>query len=135
MRKDYAARAEALVGTPFRPQGRCPEHGLDCVGLVMLVFGIPEKAVRRNYSLRGDYLREIVATSRTFFRPVSCAARRPGDVMLLRIASDQLHLAVQTAQGFVHADARLRRVVQTPGAPRWATEGLFRRRTRIALES
>ena len=33
--------------------------------------------------------------------------------MLLAAASDQLHLAVRTAKGFVHADARLRRVVET----------------------
>jgi hypothetical protein len=29
----------------------------------------------------------------------------------------QLHLAILTGRGFIHADARLRRVVETPGRP------------------
>ena len=45
-------------------------------------------------------------------------------------ADDQLHLGILTRQGFVHADACLRRVVETPGAPSWPVAGIYRLRRR-----
>lgn len=52
-----------------------------------------------------------------FFRRVDNAVA--GDLLLCAVADNQLHLAVVTERGFVHADARLRRVVETPGAVPW----------------
>ncbi|GAO39350.1 hypothetical protein SCH01S_29_00380 [Sphingomonas changbaiensis NBRC 104936] len=51
----------------------------------------------------------------------------PGDVMLMRAGPAQLHLAIRTRRGIVHADAALRRVVERPGAPEWEVLGLWRR--------
>ena len=65
------------------------------------------------------------------FRRVSPARRRVGDLLLMAVAEDQLHLGVLTLRGFVHADARLRRVVETPGLPRWPVIAIYRRRTRL----
>ena len=107
---DYAERARGLLGTRFRPQGR-GESGLDCVGLVLATFDIPADKVRRNYSLRGDYRAEIERALETFFQRVDAGRERPGDVMLLQVAADQLHLAVRTGAGFVHAHAGIGRVV------------------------
>ncbi len=39
----------------------------------------------------------------------------PGDVLMLRTGPGQLHFAVRTTRGLVHADAALRRVVERPG--------------------
>jgi hypothetical protein len=50
--------------------------------------------------------------------------------MLMRVSDDQLHLGVRTADGFVHAHAGLRRVVETPGAPQWPVLGVYRKRRR-----
>lgn len=131
MKQDYAERARALVGTRFRAQGRGPE-GLDCVGLVLEVFRIPPDAVRRDYALRGEGEGELKGQVMRFFRTASAALQREGDLLLLAPAVDQLHLAVLTERGFVHAHAGLRRVVETPGAPAWPVLGVFRRRTRVA---
>ena len=127
MKIDYEARALALVGQRFRAQGR-GEGGLDCVGVVLATFGIPVEAVARDYALRGDHTRELRSQLHEHFRRVPAPQLRAGDVMLLRISPTQLHLAVRTARGFVHAHATIRRVVETPGTPPWEMLGVYRKR-------
>ena len=124
---DYAERARALVGTPFRPQGR-GEHGLDCVGVALRAFDVPAEGVRRDYRLRGDYWDEVRGELRRYFRRVPVTQLRSGDLMLVKVAADQLHFAVRTGAGFVHAHAGLRRIVETPGVPDWPMLGVYRRR-------
>ncbi len=127
-----AARARALVGVPFRAQGRDPARGLDCAGLVITACGLQPESGRRNYRLRGDHRAEFERAMAGQFRKISRHQRRPGDVMLMAVASDQLHLGVRTERGFVHADARRRQVVETPGEPQWRVIGIYRRRSRPA---
>lgn len=129
MTEDYVGRARAMIGTPFRPQGR-GRDGVDCAGLILAVFAIDAALVGRDYALRGDHRAELVAQLRRFFRPVRKGEARSGDVLLLEAAPDQLHLAVATRQGFIHAHAGLRKVVETPGAPPWPILGRYRRRVR-----
>jgi hypothetical protein len=124
---DFAERARALVGTRFRPQGRGAE-GLDCVGVAMATFGVPLEAVRRDYRIRGDHEAEMHAALAEHFRRVRSAERRAGDLILMRVAKDQVHLGVCTARGFVHAHAGLRRVVETPGNPEWPLIAVYRKR-------
>src|SRR5438445_762629 len=126
MRSDYAERARALVGTRFRLQGRS-ESGVDCIGLVLATYGIDPVTVRRNYRLRGGDRVEFEQGLTRHFRRVPPGQLRAGDVMLLRVAVDQLHLAVRTAAGFVHAHAGIRCVVETPGVPEWALLAVYRR--------
>ena len=130
MSDDYVTRARSLVGTRFRPQGRDPRLGLDCVGLTLAVFGIPASEVRKNYRLRGDHGRELETHIGRFFRRISQRAARAGDLTVSKVARDQLHLSIRTDRGFVHADAGIGRVVETPGTPRWASAGVYRRRVR-----
>lgn len=110
------ARARACVGVRFRPQGRDPAHGLDCVGLVAVALN--EAAVPTDYALRcsdasrlGDGLRAAGLAQ----VPEPAA----GDVLLLRVSATQLHLAIRTGSGIVHADACLRRVVERPEPIAW----------------
>lgn len=124
---DFAERARALVGTRFRPQGRSSD-GLDCVGVAVATFGLADAAVRRNYRLRGNHEGEASDFLNRHFRRVPNAKLRAGDLMMMRVASDQLHFAVRTAAGFVHAHAGLRRVVETPGAPSWPLLAVYRKR-------
>ena len=126
---DYAARAQALVGVRFRPQGRGAE-GLDCIGVVTAAFSIPAEQVRADYSLRANDLPEVKAGLLHHFRRVRTNAMRPGDVLLLQPGSRQFHLAVRTARGFVHAHAALRRVVEAPGLPKWPLLSVYRKRRR-----
>lgn len=126
---DYAERARALVGTRFRLQGRS-ELGLDCVGVAIATYGLRGESIRRDYRIRDDHAAEVRDTLGSYFRRVAAGEIRPGDLMLMRVALDQLHLAVRTAAGFVHAHAGLRRVVETPGLPQWPLLGVYRRRIR-----
>lgn len=130
MAKIDSDRAMALIGTPFRAQGR-GAAGLDCVGLVLSACDLPQGLARDDYRLRGDHRNELMAALGARFRRVSRARRRVGDLLLMTVAEDQLHLGVLTPHGFVHADARLRSVVETPGLPRWPVIAIYRRRTRL----
>jgi len=127
MATDYAERSRALVGTRFRPQGRS-ETELDCVGVVLSTFGLANDTVRRDYRMRGDHRSEIESKLMERFRRVPKAQLRTGDVMLLEIATEQMHLAVRTERGFVHGHAGIGRVVETPGLPEWRLLGVYRKR-------
>lgn len=122
---DYAERARALVGTRFRPQGR-GSHGLDCVGVVLATFGLSPASARQDYRLRGDHETEAKQSLNRAFRLVAGNQPAAGDVMLMRVATDQVHLAVRTQGGFVHAHAGIGRVVETPGTPSWPLLGVYR---------
>lgn len=115
--------ALALVGARFRLHGRDPLTGLDCVGVAALAAGVEAPS---GYALRGG---DVGAVAARIERAglVQVKEAWPGDVMLLRPGPGQLHLAIKTGRGFVHADAALRRVVERPGAPEWEILGLWRR--------
>jgi hypothetical protein len=115
-----AARARALVGVRFRPQGRSADHGLDCVGLAALAAGVPERLVPADYRLRsvaGDGVEMLHFEGRA--RPVAVEQAEAGDVLLVRYTPGQHHLLVLVEGGFVHAHAGLGRVVETPGTVAW----------------
>jgi murein DD-endopeptidase / murein LD-carboxypeptidase len=109
------AAARGCVGARFRPWGRDPVLGLDCVGLVAFACGV---AAPRDYALRGgDVDRAGAALAAAGLRAIGSEGAVAGDVILIGEGAGQLHLAVLTPTGFVHADAKLRRVVETPGRP------------------
>lgn len=120
------ARARALVGVPFRPQGRDPETGLDCVGVILCTSGITAEQVRRNYHLRGPHRDEIETELLRYHRRIRPGKRQAGDILLCSVTQDQLHLVIDCGASFIHADARLRRVVETPGQPAWPVIAAFR---------
>ena len=126
MTDDAVLRARSLVGCRFRPQGRDPEHGLDCVGLVCAAFGIPANSVPRDYKLRDGGLERLKLELSRFFRLVRTPAAR--DVLVFQVAADQPHLGIRSDRGFIHADARLRKVVETPGRPPWDLISAYRRK-------
>lgn len=125
--KAVAARARALVGVYFRPQGRTRETGLDCVGLVAAALRLEE--VRADYRLRGGSIEALgKELEEAGLRQVK--AVREGDVLVMRAGPEQLHMAMVTKAGFVHAHAGIGHVVETPGAPEWPVIGIWRMRSR-----
>lgn len=110
---DIAARALALVGVPFRLHGRRPAVGLDCVGLAAAALRIAD--VPDQYTLRGDHLERVAAffAAGSFVR-IECGLAQAGDILLLSPSVRQLHLAIVTDEGAVHAHAGLRQVVLSP---------------------
>lgn len=117
-----AARAVELVGVPFRLRGRSVEAGLDCVGVVAYAlectgctFDIPS-----DYTHRGEYLARISAFfDRDWFSKIASEAPQLGDILLYRPADRQVHFAIETVHGVVHAHAGLHRVVLTPRPLTW----------------
>lgn len=120
---DIERAARSLIGARFRLHGRDPANGLDCVGLVAAATGV---AAPTGYALRGGdpglVARHLAAAG---FHEAGTPA--PGDVLLLRPGPGQLHLAIATRAGVVHADAGLRRIVERPGATEWEVIGIWRR--------
>jgi cell wall-associated NlpC family hydrolase len=119
-----AAAARAMVGVPFRAQGRDARFGLDCVGLVVAALRAADCAVSapRDYRLRCGRRAAIVVPAGM----AACDGSRAGDVLLLRVSPAQLHLAVRDDDGIIHADAAARRVVARPGAAPWPIEAAWR---------
>ena len=130
MTKIAAERAARLVGTRFRPQGRSAATGLDCLGLVMAAHRIAPGQAPCDYALRGEYQARFLNAANRWFRRIPQRSAEPGDVLVMRPASDQLHLGIVSLSGFIHADARLGRVVETPGRPGWRLAAILRRRAR-----
>lgn len=126
MSDDVVRRARSLIGCRFRPQGRDPKLGLDCVGLVSAVFDIPADSIPRDYPLRSGAVERLRTELKRFFRPIPNAVA--GDILTLEVATDQLHLGIMTDRGFIHADARLRLVVETPGMAPWPLLSAHRRK-------
>lgn len=123
-----AARALALLGTPFRLGGRDPARGIDCIGLAALAVGgladIPS----------GYRLRSIGLTRwRSWFAAhdfTEVAGKRvPGDLCLAMTAPLQAHLLVAVKGGFVHAHAGLRRTLFLPGQCPWPIDSTWRARS------
>lgn len=115
-------RARAAVGTRFRLHGRDPAEGLDCVGLAAWAFGVE---VPSGYRLRGGSIADVAAVAARL-RLVRVSVEQPGDILLLASGPGQLHLAVRTDGGIVHADAALRRVVERPGPLPWPVLAAWR---------
>ncbi len=117
-----AAAAGELVGVPFRLQGRDPVHGLDCIGMVLaslaaigveLALPADYRPRRRDVSIPEDALRRAGLER-------ASAPRRPGDILLLRTAPAQVHLAIaRDPLTIVHAHAGLGRVVESPLPDHW----------------
>lgn len=121
---EIVAAARACVGARFRLHGRSIAGGLDCVGVVALAYRLAD--VPAGYALRGGDPDAVVRLIAGYgFR--ATGSDRAGDLLLLAAGPFQHHLAVTTGRGFVHADAGLRRVVETPGAPRWPAVARWRK--------
>jgi hypothetical protein len=120
---EIVARARALIGARFRPQGRTFADGLDCIGLVAMATD--GRNAPCDYALRGcpasRLEEELVAAG---LAPVATMAA--GDVLVLAPRRDQIHLGVFTGIGLVHADAGLRRVVERPLPLPWPILGIWR---------
>lgn len=121
------AAARGAIGARFRPQGRDPAWGLDCVGRAALALRAGGFAgdIPRAYALRGgDAARIGALIDRVGLTRVAIA--RAGDLMLFETGPAQCHLGIAVPDGLIHADAMLRRVVERPGPPPWPLAGVWR---------
>lgn len=118
MSEHVVARARSLLGVRFRPQGRCPDIGLDCIGVVLHALNISRARVRSDYTIRGDHA-DAIGEALRGLGLVTVTDVRAGDVVLFDVAADQVHFGVFSGESFIHADASLGEVVETPWPPSW----------------
>ncbi len=121
--EEIVARARALIGTRFRPQGRTAADGLDCVGLAALA--IDAGPVPGDYALRGGSARRLAEALQAAGLAAVCTMTA-GDVLAFAPRADQLHLGIFTGAGLVHGDAGVRRVVERPLPFPWPVLGIWR---------
>ncbi len=112
------ARARRYIGTPFRLHGRDPAHGVDCVGLVALLYGRINDAPI-GYSMRNAQGARWLIEMDRFAARRTDGLMAPGDIVLMHVGPAQYHLGIWTGDGLIHADAGLRHVVETPGDIPW----------------
>ena len=127
-------RGRALIGTRFVAQGRDSARGVDCIGLAVHAYRIKARAVPDNYRMAGDHRSAILGFVSSLFRRISRRRIAPGDLLLLRPAANQVHLAIWTGAGLLHADARRRAVIERPGPAAWPIVAALRPRVRIKKE-
>ncbi|UYY57534.1 peptidoglycan endopeptidase [Sphingomonas sp. S2-65] len=116
------AAARGAVGAPFRLHGRRVAEGLDCVGLAGLAYGCAVPSGYRMRSGTADGVAQAVEAAGL----VRVENMRAGDLLLVRSGPGQLHLAIASEDGVIHADAGLRRVVERPGPVPWPVVARWR---------
>lgn len=124
---EVVASARRCVGARFRPQGRDPRTGLDCVGVAAVALDKTLPPAR--YPARGSDWRSIAMVAEAMgLEAIFPGEARAGDLLMVEPGPGQIHMVVITPMGFVHADARLRKVVETPGPPAWPVLAAWRGR-------
>lgn len=123
--EEIVASARSCIGARFRLQGRDPSTGLDCAGVAAV--SLDKTLPPARYSARGqDWQALAMIATEMGLRAVFPGEERPGDLLILEPGPRQIHMAVITQGGFVHADVRLRKVVEVPGRPPWPVLAVWR---------
>lgn len=93
-RREVVDIARSYKGTDFHHQGRLPGVGLDCAGVLICIgrsIGVvPADFDVEPYPLPPDG-RTMMALCRKYLIPVSRAAMRPGDAVVVIVDSDSGH--------------------------------------------
>lgn len=122
-----AARALSCVGVQFRPQGRTRKDGLDCIGLAAFACGISAERVPSRYAQRSGRRERIEqGLAQLGLCRLAPGDAQAGDILIFEPGVGQLHLAVRTHAGIVHADAGLRKVVERPLPLPWPVLSAWR---------
>lgn len=115
-----------LVGRPYLEGGGDPAEGLSCSGAVLellrrLGFEVPPGALPLGHDRSSACLADAASEASPWVRVGStlAAAKRPGDVVLMRLQNGRHHVAAALGDGtFLSADAkrgvhvmRLRRIL------------------------
>lgn len=117
-----AAEARRSIGTPFHHQGRLPQVGLDCIGMVVVALRAVGFCVRDrlDYGMRPDgrALEDgLIAHGAVRVEGEPAA----GDVLLFRYDGQPQHVALALGGGrMVHAFAPAGAVVESGIGAYWA---------------
>lgn len=124
-RQRAISRAREYLGTPFHHQGRS-YAGIDCVGLLVHAYEIPEEFVP-DYP-RDPYDGKLEAALEAVFGPPMYPDQtelEPGDVVAMAYAGVIRHVGIighhpQYGLTLIHTDSGIGKVVEHPLTYRWA---------------
>lgn len=103
---DILDAARQCLGTPFRHQGRLIASGLDCAGVAIHVarqIGVGHLDVTGYGRTPANGQLERSLDAQPCLERVALSERSPGDLLLMRFASDPQHLAICAGETIIHA--------------------------------
>lgn len=103
-------RARALIGTAFRPQGRNPAVGLDCIGLVICAYDLPA-GEQPTYRLTDGSWPEIEIGLKPWFDRVEAGRGISNDLVVFAL-SRSFHFGVISGSALIHADVNAGRIIE-----------------------
>ena len=103
---DILAAARQCLGTKFRHQGRLVAFGLDCAGVAIHVAreigaGVIDVSGYGRTPANGQLEQSL--DSQPCLERVFLEDRKPGDLLLMRFASEPQHLAICAGDTIIHA--------------------------------
>lgn len=109
---EIIAAARAELDTPFVHQGRLPGKALDCAGLAVVVASHWHAVLEPAAYSRGPSGGQLESwlDKQDFLARV--AMPQPGDILLMRFASEPQHLAVYAGPNIIHSYEAVGRVVE-----------------------
>jgi murein DD-endopeptidase / murein LD-carboxypeptidase len=119
--QDFVAAARLCLGARFRLQGRQPETGLDCIGLIIWSakragLVVPDA---QDYLLSDNPARLDAGLLAAPIVPIDPATIAAGDIVRLLSNGQPLHLAICGSESLIHADIKCRKVVEQRLTPAW----------------
>jgi cell wall-associated NlpC family hydrolase len=111
---NFVAAARTCIGVTFKLQGRNPDIGLDCIGLVVWAAAqcgliVPDA---QDYLLSDNPERLDKGLLAAPLKPVDFTHLMSGDILRLLSNGQTLHLAIYGEASLIHADIRCRKVVE-----------------------
>ena len=103
---DILDAARQCLGTPFRHQGRLIAFGLDCAGVAIPVarrIGVGHLDLTGYGRTPANRQLERSLDAQPCLERVALSARSPGDLLLMRFASEPQHLAICAGETIIHA--------------------------------
>jgi cell wall-associated NlpC family hydrolase len=132
-----AKAAARLIGAPFRLNGRDPDFGLDCVGLVQYALeatGITLAGLN-GYRLRNHSIDRFLQVAENAGLKTISGTIVTGDIVLVTPGPAQHHLLViEDDRNFIHAHAGLRKVVRSMLPAPWSILSTWRAEPRGSTE-
>ena len=120
--RDVLREARGLLGTRFRRNGRSPQFGLDCVGLVACALGEEAKHLLATTAPEEPSVqRQMLYNALRALDWTQTSKSGAGYVGEFAVGG-HLHLGVLTEVGVIHAHAGLRRVVEGSIPDHWEHE-------------
>lgn len=117
---DFVAAARSYIGTPFHHQGRLPQVGLDCAGVVVCAakacgYVVGDVAGYGRIPSNGLLEQAVLGHCDR----VDLSQARSGDVFLFRFRQEPQHLAVFADGMLIHAYSAVGKVVENSFDATW----------------